>query len=249
MSEDVRRTELRLPDGRVLGIHDTGPADADVVLWHGGSPNTGEPPRPWRTDGERWIGVDRPGYGRSTRLPGRTVADVAADVRAVLDHLGIALCRTVGHSGGASHALACAALLPDRVTHALCLSGLSPGEPLEGPERPTTGDDEVPFTPEDWAALAGPWNWFETVVAEASGSPGFDDDESAHAADWGFDPSRTTVPVRIVHGEADLMVPVGHAHRLARLLPAAEVVTVPGAGHLSVLQHLDARGGLTRSSG
>ncbi len=46
--------------------------------------------------------MDRPGYGRSTRLPGRTVADVAADVRAVLDHLGIALCRTVGHSGGAS---------------------------------------------------------------------------------------------------------------------------------------------------
>lgn len=246
MTPGVHRTGLELPDGRVLGIHDVGPVDADVVLWHGGSPNTGEPPGPWRGDGERWIGVDRPGYGRSTRLPGRRVADVATDVRAVLDHLGIDACRTVGHSGGASHALACATLLPDRVTHALCLSGLSPGDPLEGRG---TGDDEVPFTPEDWATLAGAWNWFETVVAEASGSPGFDDDELAHASDWGFDPSRTTVPVRIVHGEADRMVPVGHAHRLARLLPAAELVVVPGAGHLSVLEHLDARGGLTRSPG
>jgi pimeloyl-ACP methyl ester carboxylesterase len=244
-TDDVRRTELALPDGRVLGIHDTGPRGADVVLWHGGSPNTGEPPGPWRTDGDRWIGVDRPGYGRSTRLPGRTVADVAADARAVLDHLGIATCRTVGHSGGASHALACAALLPDRIQQALCLSGLSPGEPLETPD---TGD-EVPFTAEDWAALAGPWHWFETVVAEASGSPGFDDDERAHAGDWGFDPSTVAVPVRIVHGEADRMVPVGHAHRLARLVPAAELVTVPGAGHLSVLEHLDARGGLTRTPG
>ncbi len=92
-SRDRRAPDgLRLPDGRVLGVHDAGPADADVVLWHGGSPNTGEPPGPWRTDGERWIGVDRPGYGRSTRLPGRTVADVADDERAVLvlDHLGIA---------------------------------------------------------------------------------------------------------------------------------------------------------------
>ncbi|MEZ0490813.1 alpha/beta fold hydrolase [Kineococcus sp. TBRC 1896] len=242
----VRRTELELPDGRALGIHDTGPdAGASVVLWHGGSPNTGEPPAPWRDDGERWIGVDRPGYGRSTRLPGRRVADVTTDVGAVLDHLGIATCRTVGHSGGASHALACAALLPDRVTAALCLSGLSPGDPLEAPD---TGD-EIPFTPEDRAVLAGPWAWFETVVAEASGSPGFDDDELAHAGDWGFDPAVTTVPVRIVHGEADLVVPIGHAYRLARLLPAAELVVVPGAGHLSVLEHLDARGGLTRGAG
>lgn len=262
MTRTVERTELELPDGRVLGIHDTGGA-GDVVLWHGGTPNTGEPPLPWRESEARWIGVDRPGYGRSPRVPGRRVADVAGDVRAVLDHLGVESCRTVGHSGGGAHALACAALLPGRVTSALSISGLAPFTGADwfegmGPHSRATlgragagrkvkeqfeavgGSGGVDFTDDDWATLEGPWGWFGTVVAEATagGRGGVVDDDVAHVTAWGFDPAAITVPVTLVHGEADRVVPVAHARRLAALVPGADLITVPGAGHLSVLEEI-----------
>lgn len=68
----------------------------------------------------------RPGYGGSTRHPGRTVADVAGDVAALLDHLDVATCATMGASGGGPHSLATAALLPERVRGVLCVAGVAP---------------------------------------------------------------------------------------------------------------------------
>jgi len=68
----------------------------------------------------------RPGYGRSTPQPGRTVADAAADTAAVLDHLQAGPFLTAGWSGGGPHALACAALLPDRCLAAASLAGVAP---------------------------------------------------------------------------------------------------------------------------
>lgn len=44
---------------------------------------------------------DRPGYGRSTRMPGRRVADVAADVRAIADAVGLDRFAVGGVSAGA----------------------------------------------------------------------------------------------------------------------------------------------------
>lgn len=81
----------------------------------------------------RLVSHDRPGYGESDRLPGRSVADVAADVAAIADHLGIDRFATWGISGGGPHALACAALLPDRVTAAATLASVAPfgGEGLD----------------------------------------------------------------------------------------------------------------------
>ncbi|MEW9529444.1 alpha/beta fold hydrolase [Microbispora sp. NPDC049125] len=76
--------------------------------------------------GIRLITFDRPGYGRSDRMKGRTVADVAADVAAIADALDIATFAVAGRSGGAPHALACAALLPDRLTRVAALVGLAP---------------------------------------------------------------------------------------------------------------------------
>ncbi|MBB2901608.1 pimeloyl-ACP methyl ester carboxylesterase [Kineococcus radiotolerans] len=251
--------EVPLPGGRVLHAHDTG-GPGPVVLWHGGTPNTGEPPAPLLEPGVRWIGVDRPGYADSPRRPGRNVASVVGDVVAVLDHLGVERCVSVGHSGGGSHALACAALLPGRVTAALSVSGLAPydGTPgwFEGlgpagraslgaavagraakEEFQAAGSGGIDFTPEDWALLEGPWGWFGTVVqaATTNGDGGLVDDDLAHVRPWGFDPAGTTVPVHLLHGEADRVVPVGHAHRLAALVPGSTLRVVPGASHLSVL--------------
>ena len=65
--------------------------------------------------GLRLAGYSRPGSGSSDRDQGRSVASCAADAAAVADALGAERFLTAGGSGGGPHALACAALLPDRV--------------------------------------------------------------------------------------------------------------------------------------
>ena len=95
-----------------------------------GTPGAGRLYGPHITDAEnrgiRLIGYDRPGYGRSTPQPGRSIADCAADVRAVAAALSIDRLAVWGISGGAPHALACAALLPDLVVAVGSLAGLAP---------------------------------------------------------------------------------------------------------------------------
>jgi pimeloyl-ACP methyl ester carboxylesterase len=76
--------------------------------------------------GVRLITFDRPGYGCSDRLEFRQVVDVVADVRAIADALEVEQFAVLGRSGGGPHALACAALLPDRVTRAGILVSVAP---------------------------------------------------------------------------------------------------------------------------
>ena len=76
--------------------------------------------------GVRLISFDRPGYGGSDRLEGRRVADAAADVLAIADAYELEKFAVVGRSGGGPHALACAALLPERTTKTAVLVGLAP---------------------------------------------------------------------------------------------------------------------------
>src|SRR5207249_1087881 len=76
--------------------------------------------------GACWITHDRAGYGRSSRRPGRSVADEVDDVVALADELGLERFGVLGGSGGGPHVLACAALLPKRVTRAVCAVGLAP---------------------------------------------------------------------------------------------------------------------------
>ncbi|WP_055532715.1 alpha/beta fold hydrolase [Streptomyces graminilatus] len=121
---------VRTPDGRRLRVEVSGdPRGHPVFLLHGmpGS-RVGPRPRPMflYQSGARLISYDRPGYGGSDRCPGRRVADAVGDVAAVADALGLDRFAVAGRSGGAPHALACAALLPDRVTRAAALVGLAP---------------------------------------------------------------------------------------------------------------------------
>ena len=54
------------------------------------------------------------------------MADAAADAAAIADAYGLDRFAVVGRSGGGPHALACAALLPERVTKAAVLVGIAP---------------------------------------------------------------------------------------------------------------------------
>jgi pimeloyl-ACP methyl ester carboxylesterase len=266
--------DLQLEDGGRLHVYDSGtprPGEQVAILWHHGTPNIGLPPEPLFPASEarniRWVSYDRPGYGDSSPDPGRNLASVAAYASRVADALGIRRFAAMGHSGGGSHALACGALLADRVCCVVSVAGLAPlaGEGLEwfdgmfrsGADklraaargratfeehvRCSTYDPEM-FTPADHAALMGTWNWFHAVVgpAQKSGARGAMDDELAYAAPWGFDPRDVTVPTLLLHGEQDRIAPSAHALWLARHCPNAELRLHPDDGHISVLRHAPA---------
>jgi pimeloyl-ACP methyl ester carboxylesterase len=79
-----------------------------------------------RMAGFELLVIDRPGYGGTSRRPGRRVVDVVEDVRTVLDVVNWDRFAVWGGSGGAPHALAIAAGLPDRVTACASVVGLAP---------------------------------------------------------------------------------------------------------------------------
>ncbi|MDX2563269.1 alpha/beta fold hydrolase [Streptomyces sp. TX20-6-3] len=121
---------VRTDDGRLLVAEDWGdPSGIPVLLLHG-TPGTRLgtllPGLAAQHPGFRFLSYDRPGYGESRRAPGRRVADAARDAAAVADAFGVERFAVVGRSGGGPHALACAALLPDRVRAAAVLVGLAP---------------------------------------------------------------------------------------------------------------------------
>jgi pimeloyl-ACP methyl ester carboxylesterase len=127
----VRQT-VGISGKRCITVDTWGAPDGMPVFLLHGTPGSRSGPRPRSSVlyrlGVRLICYDRPGYGDSDPHPGRTVADAAEDVRAIADELELPSFAVVGRSGGGPHALACAALLGDRVQSAACLVGLAPSD-------------------------------------------------------------------------------------------------------------------------
>jgi pimeloyl-ACP methyl ester carboxylesterase len=123
--------ELTVSGGRVVRYSRYGSQAGLPVVSLAGTPGTRwERPGVVSAMGQQGLRVvvpDRPGYGGSDRQPGRTVADVTADVVAVAHAQGWAQFAITGFSGGGPHALACAALLPGRVT--CCAAVATPAPP------------------------------------------------------------------------------------------------------------------------
>jgi pimeloyl-ACP methyl ester carboxylesterase len=123
-------TLLSTPDGRSLDVEISGPDGAVPLLFHHGTPGSRLQNRALRRAAAqrslRLVTWSRPGYGGSTRRPGRRVVDDADDVAVLLDHLGAERCVVAGWSGGGPHALASGARLPDRVAGVLCIAGAAP---------------------------------------------------------------------------------------------------------------------------
>ncbi|MBB5869101.1 pimeloyl-ACP methyl ester carboxylesterase [Allocatelliglobosispora scoriae] len=123
---------MTTPDGRTLTVEVSGDSAGTTVFLLHGTPGSRNGPKPrgsvlYRL-GVKLVTYDRPGYGGSTRQFNRTVADAAADIGAVADALGFDRFAVVGRSGGGPHALACAALLPDRLIRTAVLVGIAPSD-------------------------------------------------------------------------------------------------------------------------
>ena len=261
----TERRLLTLPDGRTLDVADTGDAEAGggALVFHNGSPHTGALLDPLvaiaAARGLRLVTCARPSYGASTPMPGRRVADAAGDVEAIVDALGIERFLTLGASGGGPHALACAALLPDRVIGVATFASPAPDAPdidwLAGMHSPdalmaarvgrdararfaeTDAFDEAIFTPADWAALNGTWGAVgrDAGAAEGNGPDGLIDDDVAFATPWGFDLGTIRCPAILAQGADDRVIPRQHGEWLARHVPGAELWLRDGAGHVSIM--------------
>jgi pimeloyl-ACP methyl ester carboxylesterase len=183
MSYAPETIPLDLPDGRVLEVIVSGPPNGVPLLWHHGTPGCARQFRYRQKEaharGLRYVTYTRAGAAGSTRCLGRSVADVATDVAAILDYLDVDRCLVGGNSGGGPHALATAALLPERVAAVLCVCGIKPyvGEPdfLDGMGQANVeefnlalhGEDALrPFVMEDRAGIvdAEPDGIIETLA-------------------------------------------------------------------------------------
>jgi pimeloyl-ACP methyl ester carboxylesterase len=126
----TRERDVRVADGRVLRVLDTGPADGHALFVLHGSPASRLLHDSWLAAAEdaevRLLSYDRPGYGGSSPRPDRTIADTATDVAVIAEELRVDRFAVWGASGGGAHALACAALPPDRVVAAAVVTSLAP---------------------------------------------------------------------------------------------------------------------------
>ena len=174
---------IRTRDGRTLAVAEWGdPAGLALFSLHGtpgGRISYWHDPAIYARHGLRRFTFDRPGYGESTRLKGRRVADIVADVIAIADALGLDRLAVTGGSGGGPHALACAALLPDRVVR--CLADVSVA-PFDAPGLDWMAGMTQGNVEEFEAALAG-----EEQIREIA------------------DRERTTLLARIAEGRADFL--------------------------------------------
>ncbi|WP_235493455.1 alpha/beta fold hydrolase [Leifsonia sp. Leaf336] len=261
------------PDGRQVRYFDTGGgedspvlADAPVLVWHHGTPQTGAVIEPVASEaaarGLRVVSCARPGYPGSDPLPGRSVADAAADVLAVLDALGIDRFATMGASGGGPHAFACAALAPQRATAVVTFAGIAPywgdvdwfagmadpgglraalaGRPARAAYAETAEFEPESFTSRDYEVLKEAWAALgaDAGAGAAAGHDGEVDDDVAFVSAWGVELGAVAAPTLLVQGGRDRVVPATHAGWMLERLRRGELWLRPREGHVSVLTAL-----------
>jgi pimeloyl-ACP methyl ester carboxylesterase len=259
---------FELADGRTLAYLDLGDPDGRVVVSNHGGLSSRLDVLPAHdaalAAGVRLISPDRPGIGRSTRQPGRTLLDWPGDVAQLAAHLGADRFSVMGWSLGGPYAAACAHVLAPRVTGAALIASPIPctwddeGDHLNRMDRvflelsgKAAPVDRTLFAllrlsahraPKAFAKRSGVTGDLATEVpaAVAEGlvdTAGVVDDYRVFRAPWGFEPDDLTVPVHLWQGDADELVPPSWGRRLADAIPGSQLTVVAGASHFLWYDH------------
>jgi pimeloyl-ACP methyl ester carboxylesterase len=207
---------------------------APVILLHGGlghSGNWGYQVPALMGGGYRVIVIDSRGHGRSTRdTRPYTYELMASDVLAVMDALHLEKAALVGWSDGACTALILADKAPVRVAGVFFFAcNMDPGGTKEfefGPIVQRCFNRHV----KDYAQLSPTPDQFDKF-SEAVGL--MQRTQPNYSAE---DLAQIRVPVAIVHSEHDEFIKHEHAEYLARSIPAAEFIYLPGVSHFAPLQ-------------
>ena len=233
------------------------PALPTVVFLHG----AGMDHTTW-TQQSRWfahhgrsvLALDLPGHGRSEGPVPKSIAGYAEVVIAALDAAGVAEAALVGHSLGSLIALEAAACHPGRV-RALGLIGSAAAITVNA----ALLDAAKTALPEAVAMIVT-WSFGPRATFGASPTPGLsltglgrqvlahsapgvlhaDLTACTNYADGLDSASRVGCPTLLVVGELDRMTPAASGHALARAIPGANAVDLPGIGHMIPLEAPDA---------
>jgi pimeloyl-ACP methyl ester carboxylesterase len=174
--------------------------------------------------------AERRGHGRTADVEGPiTYQQMAADMTAFMERLGITSAHLVGWSDGSDVAMVMGAQRPDLVRSLVlingnfALEGIDPGVLAEAATM--SADDWAPESIADYARLSpdGPEHWpvmFEKVRTLLTTEPDIDPDAL----------TRIDAPTLVVAGERDL-VTLEHTIALYRRFPNAQLFIVPGATH------------------
>lgn len=257
--------ELTLPDGRRVTYADHGDTAGPVVLGCVGTPQSRLMPvedvELTRRMGFRLVVPDRPGFGGSDPMPGRTLEDWPADAAALMDGLGVDRFGVVGGSGGGPYAVACGVLLGDRVT---AVALVAPAEPADAPAhgfvprndeaalraRGATFARLIRDDPDGLDAFLAP-DVSETDRRKAAeldpaarqrmlenlreafrqGTDGYVEDHTINSGPWSSLLPKLTRPTRVWQGEEDNNVPAAATRWLAERIPGAELTLLPETGH------------------
>jgi pimeloyl-ACP methyl ester carboxylesterase len=210
-------------------------AGAPVILLHGGLASSeywGDQVPALTAAGYRVIVIDSRGHGRSSRDDRPyTYELMASDVVAVMDSLKIGRAAVVGWSDGAIIGLILALKDPDRLTRVFAFAANMDPSGV----TPDTGASPIFSRYEAEAARA---------YARLSPTPGgFDDFSRAISRMWATEPNytaadlaRISAPVAIVDGDHDEAIRRDHTEYLARSIPGAKLVILPGVSHFAMLQ-------------
>lgn len=248
--------DLSTRHGRLLRYCLYGPADGVPVVSLNPTPHI-RWERPDVVDayhraGVRVLSYDRPGYGGSPRHIGRTVADAAADVAALADAQGWDRFAVTGFSGGGAHALACAGLLPDRVTRCAVTASTAPfaapgldfyaglsDDNADAFRLATRGAGEFRHRVDQIAAHAltdlraapspDPGRLARMRAMLLDGRDGWTDDMIALVNPWGFDVRSIATPVAIWSSPDDVNSPPTHSEWLRAAIPQAQTHYYSGA--------------------
>lgn len=241
-------------DGVTLAYDDIAPAgggERTILLVHGFSSNRYEG---WKRTGwydalkrrsVRCVALDQRGHGQSEKLYDPSAygrEEMAGDVLALMDHLGLGAVELFGYSMGARTVLGVAGRAPDRVAH-LMLGGvggrlINPSDDGEmATQDGTTMADAM--LAEDAESIANPMMRSFRQFADEQG-----EDLRALAACSTApavgrpDPDdlwRLKMPVMVVAGQRDRLA--GDPDELAQAFPQGRGVTIPGCDHFSAIPH------------
>ncbi len=188
------------------------------------------------------IALEVQGHGRTADIDRPiTPANTAADVVALLDHLGIDRAHVMGHSMGAAATLELAVGHPDRVRSVVPISAsvrpdgmhddFSSPEKMTASTRMPTQQDFAEFT-EAYRRLSPHPEHFDDFLASLSASQadtrGWSDEQLADI----------TAPVLIVQGDRDF-VTIDHAGLMLELIPGSQLAVLPGTTHMQATRRAD----------
>lgn len=273
-------TEQTSANGVSIAYEDKGPREAPVILLVMG---LGGQLTMWPDEfvdalnahGFRTIRYDNRDVGLSTRFdtagvpnlkwmfvkaaiglpvrPAYTLADMAADGMALLDHLGIKRAHVVGASMGGMISQHIAARYPDHVLSLTSIMSTTGNRRLPRANReamqvlanrPMSGDKEdmIAYSVRAARVIGSPGypateerlqrrvrsdferGWYPQGVARQMAAIVADGDRRAMLKD-------IKAPTLVIHGEADPLVPIAGGRDTAENIAGARLLTIPGMGH------------------